>query len=66
MMLGFYTDPPGHISNSVLFGSGIFLAIGAVGVGIDLVGIIQALGDVIKELKSVPSKATDINKAPTA
>ena len=43
MMCGFFAPPMGQIHNSVLVGAGLLLSIGALAVGIDLVGCIHEL-----------------------
>lgn len=43
MMCGFFAPPMGEIHNSVLVGAGLLLSIGALAVGIDLVGCIHEL-----------------------
>lgn len=41
LILGFFTNPPGIISSSVLIASGLLFSIGAMGLGIDIKGIIH-------------------------
>jgi hypothetical protein len=43
MLCGFFAPPMGEIHNSVLVGAGMLLCIGALAVGIDLVGCIREL-----------------------
>lgn len=43
MMCGFFAPPSGEIHNSVLVGSGLLLAIGALAIGVDIEGIIHEL-----------------------
>ncbi len=43
IMCGFFAPPMGEIHNSVLVGAGLLLSIGALAVGIDLVGCIHEL-----------------------
>lgn len=48
LMCGFYTDPPGEISKSVLVAFGAILTIAAVSVGVDVKGIILAIAELKK------------------
>lgn len=43
MVLGFYAPPVGEIYDSVLIGSGMFLCIAALAIGIDIKGCIHEL-----------------------
>ena len=58
MMCGFFAPPMGEIHNSVLVGAGLLLSIGALAVGIDLVGCIRELRllktVVVEDLKKDP------------
>ena len=58
MMCGFCAPPMGEIHNSVLVGAGLLLSIGALAVGIDLVGCIRELRllkmGVVEDLKQDP------------
>ena len=58
MMCGFFAPPMGEIHNSVLVGAGLLLSIGALAVGIDLVGCIHELRllktGVVEDLKQDP------------
>ena len=58
MMCGFFAPPMGEIHNSVLVGAGLLLSIGALAVGIDLVGCIRELRllktGVVEDLKKTP------------
>lgn len=45
LMCGFYTDPPGEISKSVLIAFGAILTIAAVSVGVDVKGILLAVAE---------------------
>lgn len=41
LIVGLYTDPPGHISRSVLIASGGLVTVAACVVGVDVKGIIR-------------------------
>ena len=58
LILGFYAEPPGHIGNSVLCAAGGLAIIGAVGVGMDIKGIIHEL----VKLREINVKVSNDNK----
>lgn len=61
LMCGFYTDPPGEISKSVLVAFGSILTIAAVSVGVDVKGIILALAEFKKAGISDIQNSTQVN-----
>lgn len=51
MFAGFFCPPMGHISNSVLTGSGMFLLLGGLAVGMDLKGVIHEIRGLRHDVK---------------
>lgn len=48
VLYGAITPPPGDVTDSLLIAAGMFLCIGAVAVGVDVVGIIHELTELRK------------------
>lgn len=57
MFAGFFAPPLGNISNSVLWGAGMFLVLGGLAVGLDIKGCIREIRllrqDIIKDNKVI-------------
>lgn len=48
IVYGVITPPPGEVTDSILIGAGMFLCIGAVAVGVDVIGILHELVELRK------------------
>lgn len=48
IMYGAITPPPGEVTKSLLIAGGMFLCVGAVAVGVDVIGIIHELTELRK------------------
>lgn len=58
---GLQSPPPGEISRSVILAAALLLCIGALAVGLDIVGVLEKIKELIVELQKCPSKKEKVD-----